>query len=126
VAAPLVRFEPVGDTAFPEEWAPGEYRASMKLFGVLPIGWHAIVISHVPGEGQQGLIEKGYGPALRQWEHQISVLPAEAGGTRYVDHLRFDAGWLTPIAAIIIGQFFKHRHRRMAKLDEQGFPGLPG
>ncbi len=37
IAAPLVVFQPVG-CAFPEQCSPGRYRASMLLFGVVPIG----------------------------------------------------------------------------------------
>ncbi|MEM8725243.1 MAG: hypothetical protein AAGE86_06960 [Pseudomonadota bacterium] len=33
VAAPLVRFSPIGDRSFPEEWSEREYRGSMRLLG---------------------------------------------------------------------------------------------
>ena len=126
VAAPLVLFEPSGFAGFPSEWTEGEYRGSMRLFGLVPIGWQAIKIRFLPPEGTtRALIDEGYGPMLAKWSHRIEVSPF-ANGTRYRDIVQFDAGALTPFAAPLIRFFFRHRHRRMRALDASGFAALGG
>jgi hypothetical protein len=125
VAAPLVRFAPIGASRFPERWEVGEYRGSMRLFGFLPIGWQAIVIQFPDDrEGPLVLTDHGYGPMLRQWEHRIEVHAMEGGGTRYIDRLKMDAGFFTPVARLMVAQFFKHRQGRLKKLDQTGFREL--
>ncbi|MEM7779680.1 MAG: hypothetical protein AAF697_04710 [Pseudomonadota bacterium] len=120
-AAPLVKFTPIGLERFPDIWEEREYRGSMSLFGVIPLGWQAIVISFA-AEGEEPLVlrDQGYGPMLREWDHRIEVSPAGAG-TLYTDRLRLDAGALTPIVAFGVAQFFKHRQRRLRKVDAKGF-----
>ena len=126
VAGPLVAFEPQGMDSFPAQWAELEYRGSMRLFGVLPIGWQAIKIRLLAPEGStRTLVDEGYGPMLKQWSHRIEVAP-EGDGTRYSDILTFDAGALTPLAAPLIRLFFAHRQRRLRKLDASGFEELKG
>ena len=44
VAAPLVVAKDIGERPMGQTWTEGEYRISMKLFGVIPIGWQAIVV----------------------------------------------------------------------------------
>ena len=127
VAAPLVKFAPIGMEAFPDRWAEQVYRGSMKLFGVIPIGWQAIVIHFGDGASDALVLnDRGYGPTLRKWDHRIEATPREGGGTLYVDRLRMDAGLLTPIAAFFVAQFFKHRQRRLRALDASNFQALAG
>lgn len=124
VAAPLVVFHPVGMAQFPEQWAEAEYRGTMRLFGLLPIGWQAIKIRLLPEDGfTHALTDEGYGPMLKQWSHRIEVAP-EGEGTRYTDTLEFDTGALTPLAAPLIRFFFGHRQRRLRALDARGFAEL--
>ena len=124
VAAPLVAFAPVGRGAFPDVWKAGEYRGSMKLFGLLPIGWQAIVIEFPSDtDGTLVLRDRGYGPMLREWDHRIEVDP-DGAGTLYTDKLTLDSGALTPVAAFMVRQFFKHRQRRLRALDHEGFRTL--
>lgn len=124
VAGPLVAFTPVGMSAFPEEWTEREYRGTMKLFGLLPIGWQAIKVRFLPEQNRvRALIDEGYGPMLRKWSHRIEVAP-EGAGTRYSDILQFDAGALTPLVAPVIRFFFAHRQRRLRALDARGFADL--
>ncbi len=126
VAAPLVHFSPIGVDRFPDRWEEGEYRGAMRLFGLLPIGWQAIVIEF-PTSADTDLVlrDRGYGPLLREWDHRIAVSP-HGSGTRYVDRLTLDAGWLTPIAAFGVKQFFRHRQRRLVALDQAAFAPLKG
>ena len=125
VAAPLVKFTRSDAPYFPDVWEPGEYRGSMKLLGVVPIGWQAIVIEFPTSSGDgHVLTDSGYGPMLKMWEHRIEAHASEGGGTRYIDRLKMDAGLLTPIASVLVAQFFKHRHRRLKMLDQSGFREL--
>lgn len=124
VAAPLVRFQTVGSAQFPQHWSEGEYRGSMKLFGILPMGWQAIVIEPPETQGEaRTLIDGGYSPMLPKWHHRITVEPSN-GGTRYTDAVTFDAGWRTPFTAPLIRLFFRHRQRRLRTLAANGFADL--
>ena len=124
VAAPLVKFSPMGSDAFPELWEEGEYRGAMKLFGLVPIGWQAIVISF-PSEGAETrtLKDSGHSPLLTQWTHTIEVA-REGDGTRYTDRVSYDAGWLSLFAFPFIRLFFAHRQRRLRRLAKAGFASL--
>lgn len=127
VAAPLIRFVPKGDTPFPVIWAPGEYRAWMWLFGLIPIGWQAVVISEPPPDGATRFIrDNGYGPLIRRWDHWIAIAPGEGGTTRYVDRVDIDAGVLTPLIAAFARMFYTHRQRRWRQLARSGFAALKG
>lgn len=124
VASPLVRFQRLGKDRFPDQWCEGEYRGAMRLFGILPIGWQAIVIELPEERGStRTLRDHGYSPVLKDWDHRITVAP-DNGGTRYTDSVSFSAGWLTPLAAPIIQLFFRHRQRRLKALASTGFAAL--
>ncbi len=126
VAAPLVHFSATGANGFPDKWTEGEYRGSMKVFGVLPIGWQAIIIEFPKSDaGPLVLRDRGYGPMLRVWDHRIEAIPSDLGGTLYTDRLKLDAGLLTPIATFAVKQFFKHRQRRLRAADRTGFAQIP-
>ena len=126
VAAPLVAIAPLGIGRFPDTWGQTEYRGTMRLFGVLPIGWQAIVIDFPEQEGTTRVLrDRGYGPLLRKWEHRIEVSPTN-GGTLYADRIKFDAGALTPLAAPVVKLFFLHRQRRLRALDRNSFAALKG
>lgn len=125
VAAPLIRFTPKEDTRFPQEWAPGEYRAWMWLFGLIPIGWQAVVISEPPPDGATRFIrDNGYGPLIRRWDHWIAIAPGEGGTTHYTDQVTIEAGLLTPLVAGFARVFYAHRQRRWRALAATGFAAL--
>ena len=46
VAYPIITFQPIEPPSFPQEWAEGTYWVNLKLFGGLPLGRQAIVISY--------------------------------------------------------------------------------
>lgn len=125
VAAPLIRFAPRG-APFPEKWEPGEYRAWMFLFGVMPIGWQAVVISLPEPCGEvRFLRDNGYGPLIRRWDHWIAIGPDPGGaGTRYIDQVTVDAGMFTPLVAAFARIFYAHRQRRWRALARTRFAAL--
>jgi len=125
VAAPLIRFTPKGDTRFPELWQPGEYRAWMWLFGIIPIGWQAVVISEPAPQGEARFVrDNGYGPLIRRWDHWITIEPTANGATAYTDRVEIEAGLLTPLIAAFARVFYAHRQRRWRALVQNGFAGL--
>ncbi|MDJ0641545.1 MAG: hypothetical protein QNJ15_01900 [Erythrobacter sp.] len=124
VAAPLVQFRPIGIERFPQQWSDGEYRGAMRLFGIVPLGWQAIVIELPDRESEtRTLIDNGYSPLLPLWNHRISIRP-ENDGTRYTDDVSFDAGLLTPLTGLFVRLFFRHRQRRLRALSANGFAAL--
>jgi ligand-binding SRPBCC domain-containing protein len=125
VAAPLIRFVPKASSPFPRVWAPGEYRAWMRLFGVLPIGWQAVVISEPAPDGETRFIrDNGYGPLVRRWDHWITIAPDVNGTTRYTDRVEIEAGLLTPLIVTFARVFYAHRQRRWRALARSGFRAL--
>jgi hypothetical protein len=127
VAAPLVRFTPVGGKPFPAIWTQGEYRAWMWLFGVLPIGWQAVVISEpAPEDETRFLRDNGYGPLIKRWDHWIALRPGEGGTTHYTDTVHIEAGILTPVIVAFARVFYAHRQRRWRALAQSGFAELAG
>ena len=53
VASPLLSFSPLAPAEFPDTWSEGTYWVKLKLFGVLPIGRQAIVITYPQMENAQ-------------------------------------------------------------------------
>lgn len=125
IAAPLIRFTPKDGTTFPKVWQPGEYRAWMWLFGFVPVGWQAVVISEPPPQGDARFIrDNGYGPLIRRWDHWITIAPGAQGGTSYTDRIEIEAGLLTPLIATFARLFYAHRQRRWRRLAQTGFAAL--
>lgn len=110
VAAPLITFKP-GAGCFPQVWCAGEHRASMWLFGLLPLGWQTIGIEYPEGSDGMVLRDNGHGLMARTWDHWIFVTE-ENGGTRYVDRVDVRAGLLTPLIGVLARIFYAHRQRR--------------
>ncbi|MFN7056505.1 hypothetical protein [Hyphomonas sp.] len=122
IARPLAVMSLSGGAPWPDEWAPGEHRVDVRLFGFLPVGWQVIGIHLLPEEnGVRRAEDRGYSPLIRRWHHVIEVAPAEAGGTRYTDRLDIDAGLLTPFVSLFARTLFAHRQRRLRRLAEAGF-----
>lgn len=125
VAAPLIRFTPKGGTRFPDIWQPGEYRAWMWLFGIIPVGWQAVVISEPVPDGKKRFIrDNGYGPLIRRWDHWITIAPGADGTTSYTDRVIIEAGVLTPLIAGFARLFYAHRQRRWRRLAATDFAAL--
>ncbi|MEM9085667.1 MAG: hypothetical protein AAGB23_07060 [Pseudomonadota bacterium] len=126
ITSPLIRFLPRA-RPFPERWATGEYRAWMLLFGFVPIGWQAIVISFPEPRGATRFVrDNGYGPLIQRWDHWIEIGPeGGTGRTRYTDRVTIDAGLLTPVIGLFARVFYAHRQKRWRQLVREGFASLP-
>ncbi|MEL6238981.1 MAG: hypothetical protein AAFQ90_10360 [Pseudomonadota bacterium] len=125
ITAPLIRFAPDAP-GFPRQWQVGEYKAWMWLFGVIPLGWQAIVISFPkPRNGTRFVRDNGYGPLIRRWDHWIEIAPgARPGTTRYTDSVTIEVGFLAPLIAVFARVFYTHRQKRWRRLAREGFAAL--
>lgn len=122
---PIIRFIPKGRKRVPKVWAPGEYRFWMWLFGVVPLGWQAVVISEPAPEGNARFIrDNGYGPLIRRWDHLITIAPGKNGTTIYTDRVIIEAGILTPLVENFARVFYFHRQRRWRELAKSNFRAL--
>jgi len=127
IAAPLIRFTPKDSAVFPAHLEPGEFRTWMWLFGVIPLGWQAVVISEPPPDGATRFIrDKGYSPLIKRWDHSIAITPTAEGKAHYIDRVDIDAGPFTPLVHRFARVFFAHRQRRWRALARSGFVGLAG
>jgi len=114
VAWPLIRFLP--DSLWPETWAEGEFPVRMRLFGLLPLGRHEIVIAIPAAAGDvRCLRDNGHSRLIPVWDHLITVA-ARPEGTSYTDSVRIEAGRLTGPVAAFARLFYAHRQRRWRRL----------
>jgi len=119
IAKPLVTFVAIEPPQFPVRWTEGTYRVSMRLFGIIPLGKQAIVISHPPGDIFT-LRDNGHSALIRTWDHVITVTPS-GSGTLYRDEVTIEAGLLTPFIWLFALFFYHHRQRRWRQLVSAGF-----
>ena len=98
----------------------------MFLFGFIPLGWQAIVISLPEPRGNTRFVrDNGHSPLIRRWDHWITIEPSEDGKrTRYTDTVEVEAGLLTPVIAAFARVFYAHRQRRWRALARTGFSAL--
>lgn len=120
VARPLMHITPEQPPPWPTEWPEGTHWASLRLFGVVPLGRQAIVISYPPFEGGVALRDNGHSALIRRWDHRITLEPV-GSQTRYTDHLTLDAGWRTLPVWLFAQVFYRHRQRRWRALVRRGF-----
>jgi len=120
VAHPLVRFSPVGKDAFPLVWTVGTHWVNLWLFGVLPLGRQAIVISFPPVASGFALRDAGHSALIATWDHRITIEHGNSGVV-YRDHVTVRAGILTPAVWLFAQIFYRHRQRRWRKLVKSGF-----
>ena len=120
IASPLIRFEPVARSGWPDRWEPGPFPVQMKLFGWVPLGIQTIDIS-VPDApaGQFRLRDRGHSALIERWDHLISIETVD-GGTRYIDRVDIRAGWRTPLVWLFARVFYAHRQRRWRRLATSG------
>lgn len=127
VAAPLLRFEAVRPTAFPERWREGKYLVRIKLFSIFPLGaqWIGIEFPPNPTPGVSYQVrDNGHGQLMRVWDHLITLESAPDGRTRYTDRVEVNAGLLTPFAWFFAKLFYRHRQRRWRKLAKRNFTSV--
>lgn len=115
VAYPLVSFSPVTGSSFPETWTEGTHWVRVKLFGFLPFGRQAIVISRVSLPGGFAARDAGHSALIPVWDHLITIEPSP-GGVRYRDQVEVSARILTPLIWLFAQIFYRHRQRRWLRL----------
>jgi hypothetical protein len=120
VAAPLVRFVPVSPPVFPDLWSAGEYSVALRLFGVVPFGKQAIVISMPPTETGFTVRDAGHSALINTWDHFIIITP-HGYRCHYRDRVEVRAGLLTPFIWLFAQFFYRHRQRRWRALVAKNF-----
>jgi hypothetical protein len=120
VAAPLVRFDPVSPPVFPDLWSAGEYSVALRLFGVVPFGKQAIVISMPPTETGFTVRDAGHSALINTWDHFIIITP-HGYRCHYRDRVEVRAGLLTPFIWLFAQFFYRHRQRRWRALVAKNF-----
>ncbi len=123
VASPLVSFSPAAG-AFPQTWTPGTHWAGLKLFGFIPFGKQAIVISFEPVSSKFVMHDRGHSALIRKWHHTITIEPIGAGESQYTDEVEIQAGLLTPVIWGFASVFYRHRQKRWLELCAQNFRQL--
>jgi hypothetical protein len=124
VAAPLIRFVPVNPPVFPEVWSVGEYSVALRLFGVVPFGKQAIVISMPSTETGFTVHDAGHSALINTWDHLITITP-HGSGCHYRDRVEVRAGVLTPFVWLFAQMFCRHRQRRWWVLVARNFAYAP-
>jgi len=122
LAAPLLTFHP-RDGRFPQKWEAREYRAGLRLYGLLPVGEQVIGIEYPASGAPVGghvLRDNGRGGLVTRWDHLMLIAP-EQGGTRYTDRVEIEAGMVTGLAAAFARHFYRHRQRRWLQLIARDF-----
>ena len=121
VASPVVVFEAINPSVFPEFWSDGKYQVRMWLFGFIPLGKQWIVIQHQSMQTGYGLLDDGYGDIIQVWRHLITLNPTPEGFTQYTDTVDIEAGWLTIGAWMFANLFYRHRQNRWRHLVDGNF-----
>lgn len=127
IAAPMVHFGYPAEFDRDGEWPVGEHRVSLKVFGLIPLGWQVIGIEKPDGPDAETITlrDNGYSPLIKRWDHWIVIRPHPSGeGTLYTDRVHIEAGLLTPIVAAYARVFYAHRQRRWRALAVEDFAAL--
>jgi hypothetical protein len=120
VTAPLLRMVPTEPSQLPETWSEGTYWVSMYLFGFIPFGRQAMVVSF-PDCGDPFCVrDNGYGTFMRKWDHLVTIEQA-GDGSLYRDRVTVEAGLLTPLVWGFAQIFYRHRQRRWRRLVARSF-----
>ncbi|MEZ5567389.1 MAG: hypothetical protein R3E54_03445 [Halioglobus sp.] len=120
VASPLVRFVPCGGASLPQAWESKTYWVSLRLFGCIPLGRQAIVISFPESPLAFSMRDSGQSRLIRTWDHMIT-LEASGAGTVYRDRVTISAGVFTVFVWAFAQVFYRHRQRRWRQLVASGF-----
>lgn len=122
VAAPLQPFEPLDPPALPERWIDGSYLVKLKMFGLVPIGTHWIVVTVLArGPERYQVRDNGRGTLVSLWDHLITIEPLTADRCRYTDEVEVRSGLLTPFVWAFALPFYAHRQRRWRRLVGSAF-----
>lgn len=120
ISSPLVTFATVSGEPFPEQWTLGTHWVRLRIFGVVPFGTQAIVLSLPTVASGFALRDAGYSRLITTWDHVITM-DAASDGVRYRDRVTIQAGVLTPLVWCFAQLFYRHRQRRWQRLVADGF-----
>jgi hypothetical protein len=120
VANPLVQFTAVDPPDFPETWSAGTYRVQLRIFGLVPLGRQAVVLSFPVVKNSFALRDNGHSRLIARWDHLITITAAEHGAY-YEDRVSVSAGALTPFVWAFAWVFYRHRQRRWRLLASHRF-----
>jgi hypothetical protein len=120
VSYPLVSFTFLDAPQFPRTWTAGTHWVFITLFGFLPFGRQAIVISIPPVETGFALRDAGHSTLIPVWNHLITIDPI-AGGVVYRDRVEVRAGVLTPFIWVFAQLLYRYQQRRWRQLAVNGF-----
>lgn len=120
VAHPLLSFSSLRGSNLPQTWTTGTHWVRLKLFGFLPFGRQAIVISMPDVPNAFAIRDAGYSALIPVWDHLITI-ESSPGGVRYRDQVEVRARVLTPVVWLFAQIFYRHRQRRWLRLAANGF-----
>jgi hypothetical protein len=116
VASPVLRFIPVVNNDFNQEWEENrDYVLKLYLFGFLPLGNHTIRLLNID-RSENKLESTESGLLARVWNHTILFRNTGDNRVYYTDIIEIKAGLLTPIIWCFAHLFYRHRQRRWKKL----------
>lgn len=91
-------------------------RAWLRLFGLVPFDYDHLTIAEL--EPGVRFLERSTMLSMRRWEHERTLTPVD-GGTRVHDRVtlepRLPVPGLASLLAGVVGAFFAHRHRSLAR-----------
>lgn len=123
VAYPIIKFKYL--TQLPLQWQVGTYKASLHLFGLVPIGKQYIVIEFPKTENEELVLrDNGYGSTIRKWDHLVTLKKIDEETTLYIDKVEVQAGILTIFVWVFAWFFYKYRQKRWAQLVANNFRQL--
>lgn len=102
-----------------DDWREGETVVGwVFLFGFLPFSRHHL---HVAGidESKRVLSSREHGGLISAWNHDIEVLPIDAGTCHYRDRIEIEAGIVTTLVVLYARWFYRTRQRRWRSLAKQ-------
>lgn len=95
-------------------WIPGQrlFRSWIKLFGIIPFDYSDLTL--VSLENGVGFVEQSPMGTMRLWRHERRIIPNDKGCV-IRDELTFEPRIAGRISLAIVGAFFAHRHRNLAR-----------
>ncbi|MBB5020191.1 hypothetical protein HNQ59_003508 [Chitinivorax tropicus] len=123
--APIRLQHGAGSAPLSGAWFVWVYQVALRGVGVAafwPRGTDVSSKDYITPTGRRAYALRGTGHSrlIRRWDHHITLLESDQG-TRYIDHMEIDAGWLTPAIWLLAKCFYVHRQRRWLKLARNGF-----
>lgn len=115
IAWPLIQFHFVDPATLTNFSDRERFKVSLSLLGIVPLGEQWIVPSvheERPESWPKRLRDNGFSKLVKTWDHWITVIPSDNGGTRYVDDVEVQAGIFTPVVWAFAWVFYRHRQRR--------------